>query len=132
MPATTYQAMKLVKALGLNYEPILACTNACVFFRGALKQSHVYPKCDVNRYVDGSIGIPQKMRKHFLLIMWLLCMRRCKNLENLLIWHKNETSVNGIVHSMPNSKSWKHITNRSTKLVNDAYEIMLRLAQVMG
>jgi hypothetical protein len=53
MLATIYQAMKLVKALGLNYEPIPTCTNVCVLFRGALKQSHVYPKCDANRYVDG-------------------------------------------------------------------------------
>lgn len=60
MPTITYQAMKLVKALGLNYEPIHACTNICVLFQGDLKQSHVYPKCDANRYVDGSIRIPQK------------------------------------------------------------------------
>jgi hypothetical protein len=51
MLATTYAAMKLVKALGLNYEPIHACTNGCVLFCGALKQSHVCPQCDANRYV---------------------------------------------------------------------------------
>jgi hypothetical protein len=33
MPATTYQAMKLIMALGLNYEPILACTNDSVLFK---------------------------------------------------------------------------------------------------
>jgi hypothetical protein len=101
-------------------------------FQGALKQSHVYPKCDVNRYVDGSIGIPQKVLKHFLLIPQLLCMHRCKNLEELLIWHKNEASVNGLVYFMLDSKSWKHITNKWAKFVNDAYKIRLGLAQVMG
>lgn len=76
----------------------------CVLFWGALKQSRVYSKCDANRYVDGSIGIPQKVLKHFLSIPQLLCMHRCKNLEELLIWHKNEANVNGLVHYMPDSK----------------------------
>jgi len=82
--------------------------------------------------VDGSIGIPQKVLKHFLLIPWLLCMHRCKNLEELLIWHKNEASVNVLVCFMLDSKSWKHTTNKWAKFVNDAYKIRLGLAQVMG
>jgi hypothetical protein len=36
MLATTYEAFILVKARGLSYDSIHACTNGCVFFWGTL------------------------------------------------------------------------------------------------
>ncbi len=32
MPATTYEALKIIKVFGLSYDSIHACTNGCVFF----------------------------------------------------------------------------------------------------
>jgi hypothetical protein len=33
----------------------------------------------------------------------------CKTLAKLLIWHKNGTNKNGLIRSMPNFRSSKHI-----------------------
>lgn len=32
MPTTTYEALQLIKELGLSYDSIHTCTNGCVFF----------------------------------------------------------------------------------------------------
>jgi hypothetical protein len=48
MLAITYEALKLIKIM-------------VVFFQGSLKQSHVCPKCNAKRYVDGLTSIPWKM-----------------------------------------------------------------------
>ncbi len=37
MLATSYEAFKLIKSLGLSYDSTHACANGCVFFRGTLR-----------------------------------------------------------------------------------------------
>lgn len=44
MPATTYEALKVIKVLGLSYDSIHACTNGCVFFSYALKNGAITSK----------------------------------------------------------------------------------------
>jgi hypothetical protein len=58
MPTTTYEALKLIKELGLCYDSIHRCTNGCVFFQGTLKDCKVCPKCNINRYVEESQCVP--------------------------------------------------------------------------
>jgi hypothetical protein len=85
MPTTIYEALKLIKELGLNYDSTHNCTNGCVFFRGTLKDCKVYPKCNTNRYMEESQCVPWKVLQHFLLILRLLQMYMCKTLAELLI-----------------------------------------------
>jgi hypothetical protein len=37
MPATSYEAFKLIKILGLGYDSIHVCVNGCVLFHGTLR-----------------------------------------------------------------------------------------------
>jgi hypothetical protein len=71
-PITTYEALKLIKELGLSYDSIHTCTNGCVFFLGTLKDSRVCPKCNTSRFVDESQCVPWKVLRHFPLIPRLL------------------------------------------------------------
>jgi hypothetical protein len=50
------------------------------------------------------------------------------SLTKLLIWHKNESNLDGLVCSMPNSKSWKHIYDEWLYLAFNAHNIRLGLA----
>jgi hypothetical protein len=54
MPTTIYEALKLIKALGLNYDTIHACPNNCILFGDMLKGSQVCPKCISNKFMNGS------------------------------------------------------------------------------
>jgi hypothetical protein len=96
MPTTLYEAFKLIKDLGLNYDSIHACPNGCVLFQDTLRGSQVCPRCNNNRFVDGSHGVPQKVFCHFLVILKLVHMYRCKTIV-VLIWHKSGVSLNGLV-----------------------------------
>jgi hypothetical protein len=72
MPTTMYEALKLMKALGLSFDSIHACLNGCVLFRNTLRGSQVCHKYNSNKFVDGSHGVPQKVFCHFLVIPRLL------------------------------------------------------------
>jgi hypothetical protein len=78
MRTTLYEAFKLIKALSLSYDSIHACPNGCVLFWDTLKGSRVCPKCNINRFVDGSHGVPHKVLCHFHVIPRLLRVYRCK------------------------------------------------------
>ncbi len=74
---TVYEAPKLIKALGLNYDTIHARPNNCILFEDMLKGSQVCPKCISNKFMDGSHGVSWKVLHHFPLITRLLQMYRC-------------------------------------------------------
>lgn len=95
-----YEALKLIKAIGLNCDSIHACTNNCILFGDMLEGSQVCPKCNSNKFMDGSRGVSWKVLHHFPLISRLLQMYRCKTLANLLIWNKCGASSNGLVQSV--------------------------------
>jgi len=54
-------------------------------------------------------------------------MYRCKTLVELLIWHKSGTNVNGLVQSVLDSISWKHIIEKWPEFYVDVRNIILRL-----
>jgi hypothetical protein len=111
MPTTTYEALKIIKVLGLSCDSIHAYTNGCVFFRDALKIVQQCPKCSTNKFVEGLVRTPHKVLQHFPLIPWLVRMYKCKYLAQLLIWHKNGISSDGLVCCVLDSMNWKHIND---------------------
>jgi hypothetical protein len=60
-----------------------------------------------------------KVLWHFPLIPWLLCMYKWKSLSELLTWHKDGASSDGLVWCVPNSMSWKHISDKWPNFAND-------------
>jgi hypothetical protein len=72
--------------------------------------------------------IPQKVLWHFLLIPQLIWMYKCKSLVKLLTWPKDGASSNGMIWSVPNSMTWKHIDEKWLEFVSDVCNIRLKLA----
>ncbi len=85
--------------------------NGCLFFWDSLNQLEVCPKCNSNKFVDGS-QVPQKVLQHFPLVPRLLWMYMCKTLAKLLVSHKNGTNSNGLIQNVPNTMSWKHTNDK--------------------
>jgi hypothetical protein len=50
-----YEAQKLIRKLGLNYELIHSCPSGCVLYRGEYVDLNVCPKasCGKSRYIAG-------------------------------------------------------------------------------
>jgi hypothetical protein len=76
LPGTHYEARKLIRKLGMNYEIIHACPGGCVLFHDQYKDLCQCPVRTYNksRYIEGSKVIPTKVIRHFPLIPRLLCM----------------------------------------------------------
>jgi hypothetical protein len=55
-------------------------------------------------------------------------MYMCITLIELLIWHKNEVSTNGLIQSVQDFKSWKQIYEKWVDFVTKAHNIRLGLA----
>ncbi len=88
-----------------------------------LKGSQVCPKCNSNKFMIGSHGVSWKVLHHFPLISRLLQMYRCKTLANLLIWNKCGGSSNGLVQSVLDSKSWKHVDEKWSEIASEPWNI---------
>jgi hypothetical protein len=55
-------------------------------------------------------------------------MYKCKYLAELLIWHKNGISSNGLVRCVLDSMNWKHINDIWPDFVTDSCNVRLGLA----
>jgi len=71
---------------------------------------------------------PMKVLRHFLLIPQLLCIYRCKSLAELLTWHKDGASSDGLIWCVPDSMNWKHINDKWPNFANDSWNLKLGLA----
>ncbi len=49
-------------------------------------------------------------------------------MAKLLTWHRDGTSLDGLIQSVANSMAWKHINEKWPKFANDAHNIRLGLA----
>jgi hypothetical protein len=53
LPASTYEAKKVVCPLGLEVQKIHACINDCILYRGEYENLNAYPVCSAFRYKIG-------------------------------------------------------------------------------
>ena len=127
-PPSHYEAKKLVRKLGLNYNTIHACKNDHYLFRIELKNAKECPQCEESRYVPGSDSIPLKVLRYFILIPRLLRMYRCKRLAELMTWHVEGKNNDNKVRSIVDSKTWKHMDARWPDFVKEPRNLRLALA----
>jgi len=77
----------------------------------------------------GFLGVvSRKVLQYFLLIPQLVKMYRCKSLAKLCTWHKNNVPANGLVRSVIDSITYKHISEKWLEFVNNSHNIRLGLA----
>jgi hypothetical protein len=70
LPSTHYEAKKLIRRLGMNYDIIHAYPSGCVLFWGQYRDFKECPvrMCRKSRYIQGSNSVPAKVIRHFPLI----------------------------------------------------------------
>ncbi len=57
------------------------------------------------------------MVHNFPLIPWLIRMYRCKSLVELLTWHKDGASLDGMIRNVFYSMAWKPLTKNGLNLL---------------
>jgi len=55
-------------------------------------------------------------------------MYRCKSLAELLTWHKDGISIDGLICNVVDSFTWKHVNDKWPTFATDACSIRLGLA----
>jgi hypothetical protein len=86
LPPSHYEAKKLIRKLGLNYNIIHACPAGHILYRNEHKNLESCPKagCGLSRFISRSTCIPAKVIQHFPLIPRLLRMMHSEKIANLL------------------------------------------------
>jgi len=124
-----YAAIILNQNLGLNYNNIHACAKGCVFFQGNHKDVVPCPKCGGPCYKDEvNMVFPLKVLQHFLVIPRLQCMLITLVMSELMLWHSQNSSSNGLVKHPCDSKAWKHVHEKFPTFASYPRNVHLALA----
>ena len=83
LPPSHYEARKMIKKLGVEYNSIHACPNGCVLYKGNADLS-ACPQCSKSQWVEGMTSIPTKVIYHFPLIHRLRRMFRSSEIAQML------------------------------------------------
>ncbi|KAK9049145.1 hypothetical protein SSX86_031888 [Deinandra increscens subsp. villosa] len=65
IPSSMYEAKKLLKGIGLEYEKIHACENDCVLFWNEHKDASECPTCGTSRWKKNTKNVPRKVLWYF-------------------------------------------------------------------
>jgi hypothetical protein len=105
-----YIAKTLTRQLGLDYKTIHACTKGCVLFQGEHQNVIHCPKCGGPHYKDEiNKMFHVKVFRHFSVAPILQRMYRSPTLSQLMLWHSQNYSLDGMVKHPCDSKLWKHV-----------------------
>lgn len=110
LPVSHYEAKKLIRKLGLNYNIIHACPDGCVLYRGDNANLKECPECGKSRFIRGSEVIPARVIRHFPLIPRLKRMFRSPAIAEMLRYHYEHPNMDkGVMKSVADSPAWKHV-----------------------
>jgi hypothetical protein len=95
LPKNTTESQKLLRALKMPYNPIQACKNGCVLFRGDHEAATHCPECKASRYmeVEGSDGtkkqskIPEMVIRHLPVLPRLQRLYMTEESAKQMTWH---------------------------------------------
>jgi hypothetical protein len=97
-------AKTLTQQIGLKYKQIHACIYGCILYNGEYANFTHCPKCGKERYKHAKWAeVPMKILCHFPLIPSLKWMYRSYTMSQLLQWHVENKSMDGLVHHVANS-----------------------------
>ena len=130
LPEDRQIARSVVTSLGTNYVCIHACVNDCVLFCNEHGGLSACPKCGEAHYKEGlqSTTVPCKVLMHFPLIPCIQNMSRSKGTSDLLTWHANNQSIDGVLRVPADSPAWKHIEATWPKFKNEPRHLRIGLA----
>ncbi|WVZ49373.1 hypothetical protein U9M48_000740, partial [Paspalum notatum var. saurae] len=131
IPASYYEAKKLIRALGLGYESIHVCPNNCILFRKNFAKLDECPICKASRWKDtnGEKRVPHKVLRHFPLIPRLKRFFASKKISEAAQWHKlKRREVKNELNHPADGEAWKDFDRKYGWFANDPRNIRLGLA----
>ena len=141
LPASTYEAKKVVCPLGLEVLKIHACINDCILYRGEYENLNECPVCTALRYkirgddpgddVEGQKPrkrVPAKVMWYAPIIPRLKRLFRNKEHAKLLRWHKEDRKSDGELRHTADGTQWRKIDRWFKDFAADARNIRFGLS----
>jgi hypothetical protein len=129
LPTIKHETTTTLNKLGLAYNVIHSCTKGCMLFHEPHERVDQCLKCGESRYkVHGRSIVPHKVLRHFSFIPCLWRMYGTLIQANLMTWHSQNKSMDGMVWHLAYSWQWKFIDERWPKFVQEAHNVRLGLA----
>ncbi|KAM0846372.1 hypothetical protein ACQ4PT_055707 [Festuca glaucescens] len=140
LPASTYEAKKVVCPLGLGVQKIHACINDCILYRGEYENLDACPVCTALRYkirrddpgdVEGERPrkrVPAKVMWYAPIIPRLKCLFRNKEHAKLLRWHKEDRKKDEMLRHPADGSQWRKIDREFPYFAEDARNLRFGLS----
>ena len=130
LPTTEYEASKLLKKLGLNYQTIDVCPNHCLLFRGPVYgDMDRCPKCGADRRRRcGKSMVARRVLRYFPLIPRLVRLFRNPILAAAMTYAALHKSLDNKMRSVADSEIWKFIDSMYPSFASDPRNVRLALA----
>ena len=121
VPESFYNAKKIIRDLGLDYEKIDACIDDCVLYRNEYADLEKCPRCKKSRWkLNESNGnvigkkknhkkVPHKILRYFPLTPRLQRLFLTKNIASEMRWHKEGRVDDGVLRHPVDSMTWKQL-----------------------
>ena len=141
LPASTYEAKKVVCPLGLEVLKIHACINDCILYRGEYENLNECPVCTALRYkirgddpgddVEGERPrkrVPAKVMWYAPIIPRLKRLFMNKKHAKSLRWHKEDRKSDGELRHPADGTQWRKIDRVFKDFAADARNIRFGLS----
>jgi hypothetical protein len=141
LPASTYEAKKIVCPLGLEVQNIYECPNDCILYHGEEYENlNACPVCSafwykIRRDDPGDIEgerprkrVPAKVMWYAPTIPWLKCLFRNKEHAKLLRWHKEDRKSDEILRHSADGSQWRKIDREFPEFMDDAQNLTFSLS----
>src|SRR5664279_2451616 len=141
LPASTYEAKKVVYPLGLEVQKIHACPNDCILYRGEEYENlDACPVCGALRYkirrddpgdVEGKSPrkrVPAKVMWYAPIIPQLKRLFQNKEHAKLLRWHKEDRKKDAMLRHPADGSQWRKIEREFPTFAGDARNLRFGLS----
>jgi hypothetical protein len=141
LPASTYEAKKIVRPLGLEVQKIHACPNDRILYRGEdYRNLNACPVCSAFRYkirrddpgdVEGERPkkrVPAKVMWYAPIIPRLKRLFRNKEHAQLSQWHKEDRKSDEMLRHPADGSQWRKINREFPEFTDDAQNLRFGLS----
>ncbi|XP_076954104.1 uncharacterized protein LOC143628377 [Bidens hawaiensis] len=128
IPSSIYEAKKLLKGVGLQYEKIHACENDCILFWKEHKDASRCPTCGASRWKNNTENVPSKVLWYFPPIPRFRRMFSSPEIAHDLTWHARGRVNNGKLTYPRDSPAWKLVDNTWKEFEKEDRNIRLALS----
>lgn len=137
LPRNCYEAKKIIRGLGLDYQKIHACPKDCMLFRGDRANQESCHVCGSSRWITDKNGHPinsegkkkpAKVLRYFPLIPRIQRLFSTDQTSGEMRWHEEGRTKDGLLRHPTDGEAWKDFSARFPSFSADARNVRLSLA----